>query len=291
MINIPSNNAKIISLVGQYIYDHSDQPISLDALAAYTGYSKYHFNRIFFAATGFQLGEYIQRQKLEKALHLIKQGNKNILDVALSVGYDSASSFTRAFKKIFSVTPTDIIRGKLPKNERAGSLPPKKLSAEHLLTPIWKTMPARNIYGLYGKGFNKQSFSTVAGQLYGRLSVIAAPLTYSQLQPIGVSIDNPWIEEQKESRFFAGFVEGLSEHQSKLDVFQWQAGLWACFTHLGPHDTLWQTISQVYAQWVLPNNIKLKDQQIVQLYLNNPLETEPDLIKTELYFAVEENTK
>ncbi|MDP2562897.1 GyrI-like domain-containing protein [Psychrobium sp. 1_MG-2023] len=289
MTNHLNNNSQIISLVGQYIYDHSDQTITLEALAAHTGFSKFHFNRIFFAATGFQLGEFIQRQKLEKAFYLIKEGNENILHVALSVGYESASSFTRAFKKNFSVTPSDIIRGKLPRNERAGSLPPKKLITEQVLKPVWKTLPSRKIYGLYGKGFSKQSFSVVAGQLYGRLAELSAPLSYSQLQPIGVSIDNPWAGEQQESRFFAGFTAGLSDAHSELEVFHWQAGQWACFTHIGPHSTMWQTISQVYAQWVLPHNIKLKDQQIIQLYLNNPLETKPELMMTELYFAVEEN--
>ncbi len=288
MVDNLNKNAKTISLVAQYIYDHSEQPITLDALASYTGFSKYHFNRIFFAATGFQLGEFIQRQKLEKSLRLIKQGNENILDVALAVGYDSASSFTRAFKKNFLVTPSDVVRGKFPRNDRAGSLPPKKLKACQTLKPVWKTLQARKVYGLYGKGFDKQSFSAVAGKLYSNLAAMSEPLSYSQLQPIGVSMDNPWAVEQKESHFFAGFVEGLSEHQSELDVFCWQAGRWACFTHLGPHDKMWQTISQVYAQWVLPNNIKLKDQQIVQLYLNNPLETKPELTKTELYFAVED---
>jgi AraC family transcriptional regulator len=283
-----NNNANTISLVAQYIYDHSDQPITLDALASYTGFSKFHFNRLFFAATGFQLGEYIKRQKLEKSLHLIKQGNENILDVALSVGYDSASSFTRAFKKNFLVTPSDIIRGKFPKNERACSAPPKKQQANNILKPIWKTRPEVDVYGLYGEGFDKQSFSSVAGKLFGRLASMAEPLSYLELQPIGVSIDNPWVVEQEKSSFFAGFVNGLSEYESDLEVFHWQSGRWACFTHVGPHHNMWQTISQVYAQWVLPNNIKLKDQQIVQVYLNNPLDTKPELIKTDLYFAVEE---
>jgi len=94
-------NSKMVSQVGQYIYDHSDQAISLGQLAGYRGVSKYHFNRIFFAATGYPLGEFIQRHKLEKAIHLIKQGNHNILDVILSIGYDSASSFSLAFKKNF----------------------------------------------------------------------------------------------------------------------------------------------------------------------------------------------
>jgi AraC family transcriptional regulator len=143
------------------------------------------------------------------------------------------------------------------------------------------------VYGFYGKGFNEQSFSAVAGKLYGRLAAIAEPLSYEELQPIGVSVDNPWMGEQTESRFFAGFVEGLSTPHEKLVTFNWRSGRWACFTHTGSHDCMWQTISQVYAQWVLPNSIKLKDQQIVQLYLNNPMETEPEALKTELYFAVE----
>lgn len=288
MVNTLNNkNAKIISQVGQYIYDRSDQTISLDGLARYTGFSKYHFNRIFFAATGYQLGEFIQRHKLEKALYLIKQGNHNIIDVALSVGYDSPSSFSRAFKKNFSVTPSDVAQGNLPINDRAGSLKPKKLLTDQKLEPIWKTLPEQRVYGFYGKGFNEQSFSAVARELYGCLDAMAEPLSYAELQPIGVSVDNPWTGEQTESRFFAGFVEGLSAHHGKLEAFKWRAGRWACFTHTGPHDCMWQTISQVYAQWVLPNSIALKDQQIVQLYLNNPMETEPEALKTELYFAVE----
>ncbi len=285
-----TKNTKIINQVAQYIYDHSDQPINLDSLASYTGFSKYHFNRLFFAATGYPLGEFIQRHKLEKALHLIKQGKHNMIDVALSVGYDSPSSFSRAFKKNFSVTPSNVAQGHLPINDRAGSLQPKKLFTEQTLDPVWRTLPEQKVYGLYGKGFNEQSFSAVTGKLYGHLAAIAEPLSYAELKPIGVSVDNPWAGEQTESRFFAGFVNGLRAHHGELEAFSWKAGRWACFTHTGPHDCMWQTMSLVYAQWVLPNNIKLKDQQLVQVYLNNPMETEPEALKTELYFAVEENT-
>jgi AraC family transcriptional regulator len=157
-----NKNAKIISQVGQYIYGHSDQVISLDRLASYIGFSKYHFNHIFFAATGYQLGEFIQRHKLEKALYLIKQGNHNIIDVALSVGYDSSSSFSRAFKKNFSVTPSDLVQGNLLTNDRAGSLKPRKRLTDQKLEPVWKTLPDQKVYGFYGKGFNEQSFSAVA---------------------------------------------------------------------------------------------------------------------------------
>lgn len=282
-----NKNAKIISQVAQYIYDHSDQTITLDGLAKYTGFSKYHFNRLFFAATGFQLGEYIQRLKLDKALQLIKKGNHNILDVALCVGYDSPSSFSRAFKKHYTVTPREVIQGKLPVNERAGSLKPKKVLNKQKVSPTWHTLPAQTLFGLHGKGFCDQSFSAMAGRLYAQLTKMAEPLSYESLQPVGISLDNPWSGEQAESQFFAAFVNGLDAKHHMLGSYLWQGGTWASFTHVGPHDCMWQTISLVYSQWVLPNNIKLKDQQIVQLYLNNPLVTAPEELKTDLYFAVE----
>lgn len=281
---------KIINQVAQYIHEHSEQAISLDDVASYTGFSKYHFNRLFFAATGYQLGEYIQRTKLEKALYFIQNGNQNITDVALSVGYDSPSAFSRAFKKNFSVTPTDIVAGAVLTNERAASLPPKKALPDSELIPVWLDLPSRKVYGLYDTGFSEQSFSAVAGKLFGRLAGMAEPLSFEALQPMGVSVDNPWLGEQTQSYFFAGFLEGLSSHQESLDMFHWQAGRWARFIHHGSHDTMWQTISQVYAQWVLPNNIQLKDQQIVQQYVNNPQQTAPDKLQTMLFFAVEEGT-
>lgn len=279
-------NATIISQVAQYIYDHSEEAINIEGLADYAGFSKYHFNRLFFAATGFQLGDFIKRQKLEKAMFLLKTGHSNILEVAMSVGYDSPSSFTRAFKTNFGCTPSDIQNGKSPLNVRAGTLPPKKLTEAFKLEPIWRELPETTVLGFYGVGFNEQSFSKVAGQLYKRLSELAAPLDFSELQPIGVAIDNPWVGEQTQSQFFAGFINGLTQAQ-QLDNYSLHAGRYACFTHKGPHSTMWQTISQVYAHWVLPNQIRLKDQHIVQYYLNNPADTPPQELITELYFAVE----
>lgn len=283
-------NAEIISKVAQYIYEHSEQAINIEELARYAGFSKYHFNRLFFAATGFQLGEFIKRQKLEKAMFLLKNGHTNILEVAISVGYDSPSSFTRAFKTNFDRTPTDILNGNLPINMRAGNLPPKKVSEGAKLTPVWRDLPQTRVLGLYGSGFSEQSFSKVAGQLYSRLTELAEPLDFGELQPIGIAIDNPWVGEQKQSQFFAGFRQGLEGAKHQIDHYVLQSGRYACFTHKGPHSTMWQTISQVYARWVLPNQIRLKDQHIVQSYLNNPKDTPSQDLITELYFSVEDNT-
>ena len=219
-------------------------------------------------------------------MFLLKTGHSNILEVAMSVGYASPSSFTRAFKTNFGCTPSDIQNGQSPHNERAGNLPPKKVSDAFTLEPIWRELPETTVLGFYGTGFTEQSFSNLAGQLYARLTSLAEPLSFNELQPIGVAIDNPWVGKQTQSQFFAGFLNGLTQQQ-KLESYKLQSGRYACFRHQGPHNTMWQTISQVYAHWVLPNQIRLKDQHIVQRYINNPADTDAEKLITELYFAVE----
>ncbi|WP_440056641.1 helix-turn-helix domain-containing protein (plasmid) [Pseudoalteromonas sp. T1lg65] len=276
----------IINHVAQYVYDNSERVINLDELASYTGYSKYHFNRIFYSATGYQLGEFIQRRKLEKALYSIKQGNHNLIEVALSIGYDSPSSFSRAFKKHFALTPSDVVSGRFPSNDRASHLLPKKPSFNPALQPKWHVLPEQRVYGLYGCGFNQQSFSLLASELFAQLASRSELASFTAVKPIGVSIDNPWVGEQQKSRFFCGFLDGLATSHTELDSFSWQAGKWASFKHLGPHNSMWRTISQIYAQWVIPNRIKLKDQQIIQCYLNNPVDTPAEDLQTELYFAI-----
>ena len=51
---------------------------------------------------------------------------------------------------------------------------------------------------------------------------------------------------------------------------------------------MWQTISRIYAGWVIPENVVLKDAAIVQVYLNNPNNTAETDLKTALYFPLQD---
>ena len=283
---IVNRYADIINKVGQFVHDHLSETVTLDDLAAYTGFSKYHLNRLFAAATGYQLGEFIQRRKFDCALKEIRGSDQSVTDIALSVGYDSPSSFTRAFSQVFGATPKQVRSGQISLNDRGGTLAPR-FQSDHVLEPDMLYLPDQQILGLSGRGFSEQSFSQVAGGLFGQLAALSEDLPYEKLGVIGVAVDNPWAGEQTESRFFAGFLCGLEHSAERLESFLWSAGKWARFLHQGPHSTIWQTVSKVYASWVIPNNIGLKDVQISQRYLNNPMSTPSDELETHLYFAIE----
>ena len=75
------------------------------------GVSKYHLNRLFQATTGFQLGEFIQRRRLQHAYSLLSAGECSVIDASLAVGYESHSAFSRAFHKAFDCKPNEVRLG------------------------------------------------------------------------------------------------------------------------------------------------------------------------------------
>lgn len=88
-----------------WIDEHIECRMNLDKVAARAGYSKWHLQRMFKEHTGYALGEYIRKKKLEKSAARLTQSDDPILSVAISMGFDSQQSFNRSFKREFGVAP------------------------------------------------------------------------------------------------------------------------------------------------------------------------------------------
>jgi AraC family transcriptional regulator len=102
-----SEYARRMHRVLEHVDRHLDQPLDLDQLAGVAHFSAFHFHRVFSAWMGETLGDYVRRRRLETgALRLATQPNTTVLRVALSVGFNSAEVFTRAFRAHFGIAPT-----------------------------------------------------------------------------------------------------------------------------------------------------------------------------------------
>lgn len=88
-----------------YIELHLDADISLEQVAKQAGISQWHFARIFRALTNETLKSYIRSRRLSEALNLLLTSDERIIEIALGAGFGSQESFSRAFKKIFDITP------------------------------------------------------------------------------------------------------------------------------------------------------------------------------------------
>ena len=93
-----------------YIELHYAENISVSDLAKLCYFSDYHFMRFFKKHMNMTCVEYINNLRLEKAVELFEQGNTEILNVSLSVGFHNLSYFYRAFKKKYRMTPLSFIK-------------------------------------------------------------------------------------------------------------------------------------------------------------------------------------
>ncbi|MEC5317725.1 helix-turn-helix domain-containing protein [Brenneria populi subsp. brevivirga] len=79
--------------------------LSLDTVAAKSGYSKWHLQRLYHELTGVTLNRYIRLRKLSAAAVELQITRTQILDIALKYGFTSQQAFTRSFKEYFHQTP------------------------------------------------------------------------------------------------------------------------------------------------------------------------------------------
>lgn len=79
---------------------------TLANLARVAGFSEYHFHRVFQALVGDSVMEYVRKRRLARAAYQLSHTEEKILDIALEHGFQSHETFTRAFKKLFHMTPS-----------------------------------------------------------------------------------------------------------------------------------------------------------------------------------------
>ena len=95
----------IISLT-EWIDQNLGNNLSIDEVAAKSGYSKWHLQRMFRAMTRQTLGDYIRDRRLAKAAEALCASQRPVFDIALQYGYESQQTFSRVFRRKFDLTPT-----------------------------------------------------------------------------------------------------------------------------------------------------------------------------------------
>ncbi|TLG71547.1 helix-turn-helix transcriptional regulator [Culicoidibacter larvae] len=101
------NYTWLLNHTEDYIESHLDQKITLSDVAANIHMSEYHFHRLFRKHSKETLNQFVSRIKLERsAIFLRVRKDISITDIAYRYGYNDASSYNRAFRRHFGVTPT-----------------------------------------------------------------------------------------------------------------------------------------------------------------------------------------
>src|SRR6266850_6147116 len=88
-----------------YVEAQLDKPVSLADVASSAGLTRMHFAAQFRAATGLRPHEYLLRRRIERAQEMLVGTNMSLVDVALSVGFQTQSHFTSVFKRYAGQPP------------------------------------------------------------------------------------------------------------------------------------------------------------------------------------------
>jgi AraC family transcriptional regulator len=145
----PSQADPFVALVA-WIEQQLAEPLTLERIAARAGLSPYHFSRLFTARMGRSVMAHVRGRRLVRgARRLCDEPDLKLVELAFDCGFDSQEAFTRAFKRVFGVSPgrfrsgfaVEPIEGQFPMHAPTGPIVPV------VQLPELVTMPAFHVAG------------------------------------------------------------------------------------------------------------------------------------------------
>ena len=101
------NNRIVIEQTISYIHQNLSEELTLEALAKRAKFSPIYFHKLFKASTGKNLHEYVEEQRIQKAIDLLISTDMTLTQIAYECGFSSQSYFSYAFKKKKKMTPRE----------------------------------------------------------------------------------------------------------------------------------------------------------------------------------------
>lgn len=103
----------LVEKIQNYIRSNYDKKITREDIADYLGFNCEYLSRLFKKETGILLSDYILTHKMNRAKELLLHTKTTVSDISIQVGYDNFSNFTRLFKKLEGVTPSEFRKSSL----------------------------------------------------------------------------------------------------------------------------------------------------------------------------------
>ncbi|RED56811.1 response regulator [Cohnella lupini] len=107
-----------IHRIKQYIVEHSQEDISLDAIGKRVGLSPFYISKMFKEQLGVNYIDFLTECRIEKAKKLMADPDKSLKEITFEVGYRDPNYFSKVFKKTCDVSPTEYRKTLLGKRER-----------------------------------------------------------------------------------------------------------------------------------------------------------------------------
>lgn len=105
----------------RFIHESYHKPLDLAMVSNHVSLNYAYFSNLFKKNVGKGFAEYLRDVRLDKARRLLAETEHKIIEVAAMVGYESYKSFTRAFREVMGMQPTEYRERMRRKVEREGT--------------------------------------------------------------------------------------------------------------------------------------------------------------------------
>ena len=103
--NIGTDMREKLDRVIRYIEENYTEDISREGIAAAVGVHHDYLGKMFRDYTGRKIGDYISELRVSRAAGMLLEGDEPVTDIAFRVGFESLSTFYRAFQKYRGDSP------------------------------------------------------------------------------------------------------------------------------------------------------------------------------------------
>ena len=109
--NFKIDSKGFFKLVEEYIKKNLNEQLSLELVCSRMGVSQTYLSRLFRKYTNMSFNEYVTMQRIEAAKRLMDtaQNDMTIQSIATAVGYNTPSYFSKVFREIVGVTPSEYL--------------------------------------------------------------------------------------------------------------------------------------------------------------------------------------
>jgi AraC family transcriptional regulator len=251
-----------------YIENNIKEDIDINMVVQQSGYSTTHFYRIFQAFMGEAIKEYIIKRKLSNAAIELAVTNKRLIEVAIDYGFNSQEVFTRAFTKLFHITP-----GRYRKSKSSIVLYEKINAYQKLMDHIGDVLIPKIVLEKEFKivGLKKTVkpgsalIRTLWDEFTSRKCEVANAVTKEDI--LGICEYLPSITDESEFEYLAGVeVKDYDYIPDGMITKTIPLSKYAVFTHKGSVSDLKATYDNIYGKWLPLSGIELAEADTIEIY-------------------------
>ncbi|MDZ7817875.1 MAG: GyrI-like domain-containing protein [Aliarcobacter sp.] len=263
--------AKIANDVMNYIYKYIDTDINIDDLSIELKVSKFHLHRIFKDEFGKNIYESIKSIRLEKAANLlITNKYSTITNIANMTGYSSQTSFLRAFKERFLMTPKMWKSGGY--KEYSNKIIEQIVNSDENINfskiePSIVKMPEIKAYYIRHQGYDRTIKKT-----WAKLQTWIYTNDIKEYKQMALHHDNPIITPLEQCQYIALVtLDNQNEDLENLSLptLNIPKGIYAKFSLNGKYGDVIKLIQWVYHSWLIQSGYETTPNPSYTIYHKN----------------------